>query len=53
MVGDAAASFGVVIAGIIIALTGAYIADPIVSIIFAGLVCGVRGASFPNLFTSY
>jgi cobalt-zinc-cadmium efflux system protein len=38
MVGDAAASFGVVIAGIIIALTGAYIADPIVSIIFAALV---------------
>lgn len=38
MVGDAAASFGVVIAGIVIALTGAYIADPIVSIIFAGLV---------------
>lgn len=38
MLGDAAASFGVVIAGIIIALTGAYIADPIVSIIFAALV---------------
>lgn len=38
MVGDAAASFGVVIAGIIIAFTGAYIADPIVSIIFAALV---------------
>ena len=38
MVGDAVASFGVVIAGIIIALTGAYIADPIVSIIFAALV---------------
>jgi cobalt-zinc-cadmium efflux system protein len=38
MVGDAAASFGVVIAGIIIALTGAYIADPIVSILFAALV---------------
>ena len=38
MVGDAAASFGVVIAGIIIALTAAYIADPIVSIIFAALV---------------
>jgi cobalt-zinc-cadmium efflux system protein len=38
MIGDAAASFGVVIAGIIIALTGAYIADPIVSIIFAALV---------------
>ena len=38
MVGDAAASFGVVIAGIIIAFTGAYIADPIVSILFAALV---------------
>lgn len=38
MVGDAAASFGVVIAGIIIAFTSAYIADPIVSIIFAALV---------------
>ncbi len=38
MVGDAAASFGVVIAGIIIALTGAYIADPIVSILFSALV---------------
>ena len=38
MVGDAAASFGVVVAGVIIALTGAYIADPIVSMIFAGLV---------------
>lgn len=38
MVGDAAASFGVVVAGLIILLTGAYIADPIVSIIFAALV---------------
>lgn len=38
MVGDAAASLGVVVAGIIILLTGAYIADPIVSILFAGLV---------------
>lgn len=38
MIGDAAASFGVVIAGIIIALTGAYIADPVVSIVFAALV---------------
>ena len=38
MLGDAAASFGVVIAGIIIAFTGAYIADPIVSMVFAGLV---------------
>lgn len=38
MVGDAAASLGVVVAGIIIALTGAYIADPLVSIVFALLV---------------
>ncbi len=38
MLGDAAASLGVVIAGIVIALTGAYIADPIVSILFAALV---------------
>ena len=38
MLGDAAASLGVVIAGIIIALTSLYIADPIVSIIFALLV---------------
>jgi len=38
MAGDAAASFGVVIAGIVIATTGAYIADPIISIIFAALV---------------
>ncbi len=38
MLGDAAASICVVIAGIIIMLTGAYIADPIVSIIFALLV---------------
>lgn len=38
MMGDAAASLGVVIAGIIIAFTSWYIADPIVSIIFALLV---------------
>lgn len=38
MLGDAAASLGVVIAGIIIALTSLFIADPIVSIIFALLV---------------
>lgn len=38
MLGDAAASLGVVIAGVIIWFTGAYIADPIVSIIFALLV---------------
>ena len=38
MLGDAAASLGVVIAGIIIAFTSLFIADPIVSIIFALLV---------------
>lgn len=38
MLGDAAASLGVVIAGIMIALASWYIADPIVSIIFALLV---------------
>jgi len=38
MLGDAVASLGVVIAGIIIAFTSWYIADPIVSIIFALLV---------------
>ena len=38
MLGDAAASLGVVVAGIVIALTGAYIADPLVSILFAALV---------------
>lgn len=38
MLGDAAASLGVVIAGIVIAFTSLFIADPIVSIIFALLV---------------
>ena len=38
MVGDAAASLAVVIAGVIILFTRWYIADPIVSIIFAFLV---------------
>ena len=38
MVGDAAASLAVVIAGVIILFTSWYIADPIVSIIFAFLV---------------
>jgi len=38
MLGDAAASLGVVIAGIVIAFTSWFIADPIVSIIFALLV---------------
>ena len=38
MLGDAAASLGVVIAGVIIMFTSWFIADPIVSIIFALLV---------------
>lgn len=38
MLGDAAASLGVVIAGVIIAITSWFIADPIVSIVFALLV---------------
>lgn len=38
MLGDAIASLGVVIAGVIIAFTSWYTADPIVSIIFAMLV---------------
>lgn len=38
MLGDAVASLGVVIAGVIIAFTSWYTADPIVSIIFAMLV---------------
>lgn len=38
MLGDAVASLGVVIAGMIIAITSWFIADPIVSIIFALLV---------------
>lgn len=38
MLGDAAASLGVVIAGVIIALTSWFVADPIVSIVFAMLV---------------
>ena len=38
MLGDAAASLGVVIAGIIITFTSLFIADPIVSIVFALLV---------------
>jgi cobalt-zinc-cadmium efflux system protein len=38
MLGDAAASLAIVIAGIIIYFTGAYIADPIISIIFGILV---------------
>ena len=38
MLGDAAASLGVVIAGIVIAFTNWFIADPIVSIIFVLLV---------------
>ena len=38
MLGDAIASLGVVIAGVIIAFTSWFTADPIVSIIFAMLV---------------
>lgn len=38
MVGDAPAGVGVVIAGVIVWLTGASIADPIVSLIVGGLI---------------
>jgi cobalt-zinc-cadmium efflux system protein len=38
MVGDAVSAFGVVIAGLVIALTGATIADPLVSILIALLI---------------
>ena len=38
MLGDAASAFGVVIAGIIVAVTGASIADPIVSLLIGGLI---------------
>jgi len=47
MVGDAAASFGVVIAGVVIALTSLYIADPLVSIL-RRWSCGVPGAFWPR-----
>ncbi len=38
MIGDALSAFGVVIAGIIIVLTGAHLADPIVSFLIAALI---------------
>jgi len=38
MLGDAVSAFGVVVAGVIVALTGASIADPIVSILIAILI---------------
>jgi cobalt-zinc-cadmium efflux system protein len=38
MVGDAVSAFGVVVAGVVVALTGATIADPLVSILIAMLI---------------
>ncbi len=38
MLGDAASAFGVVIAGIVIALTGRFIADPIASLLIGALI---------------
>jgi cobalt-zinc-cadmium efflux system protein len=38
MVGDAASALGVVVAGIIVAMTGSGIADPIVSLLIAALI---------------
>lgn len=38
MVGDAVAAFGVVIAGIVVAITGQSIADPIVSVLIAAMI---------------
>ena len=38
MIGDAVSAFGVVLAGIVVALTGASIADPLVSFLIAGLI---------------
>jgi len=38
MLGDAASALGVVVAGVIVALTGASIADPIVSLLIGGLI---------------
>jgi cobalt-zinc-cadmium efflux system protein len=46
MLGDAAASLGVVIAGIVIMFTSWFIADPIVSIIFALLVLWISWSIF-------
>src|SRR5437870_6398309 len=43
MLGDAVSAFGVVIAGILVATTGARLADPLVSFLIAGLI----------LYTSY
>jgi cobalt-zinc-cadmium efflux system protein len=38
MVGDALSAFGVVVAGVIVAVTGAVVADPIVSFFIAGFI---------------
>jgi cobalt-zinc-cadmium efflux system protein len=38
MMGDAASAFGVVIAGVVVAATGQSLADPIVSLLIAGLI---------------
>jgi len=38
MVGDAASAFGVVVAGIVVALTGSTLADPIVSVLIGTLI---------------
>ena len=38
MMGDAVSAFGVVLAGIIVVLTKAHVADPIVSVVIAGLI---------------
>ena len=45
MVGDAISAAGVVAAGVIIAFTGASIADPIVSILIAALILWFVGDS--------
>src|SRR5262245_44733447 len=39
MVGDAISAFGVVLAGAVVLITGAPLADPIVSFIIRGLIC--------------
>jgi cobalt-zinc-cadmium efflux system protein len=38
MIGDAASAFGVVVAGVFVATTGQSLADPIVSLLIAGLI---------------
>jgi cobalt-zinc-cadmium efflux system protein len=38
MIGDAVSAFGVVVAGVVVATTGALLADPIVSLLIAGLI---------------